>query len=236
MSGLFINKNGVLTPIIFYKKTSTGQVQCPVFKKTKDGIERIDKVPEESGVDIPVVPEQVTKVIKGYAQWCGSYRNTSSSGVFKDNFGDSRSNHIYQGKYGSYYYLGIMCFKDIFEQVRALNGVVTDVKLTLSNLHSYSSAGLSTKVCGAFNMPSTRPSSFDFSNVKSTSYCGEQHFNKGQKRVLILDETARNNIQSGNITGFRMLSSTGFNTTNYGYFDGEGSNRPYIEITVVCNN
>lgn len=223
MSGLFINKNGVLTPIVFYKKTNTGQIQCPVFKKTKDGMERIDNYSR-------------TEVIKGYAQWCGSYRNTSSSGVFRDNFGDNRGERIYQGKYGSYYYLGVMCFKNIFEKVRALKGTVTDVKLTLTNAHSYSSVGINTKVCGAWNMSIDKPTSFNFDNVKSTSYCGEQHFNKGQKRVLTLDESACKNIQSGTMTGFRLLSSTGFNTTNYGYFEGEGSNRPYIEITVVCDN
>lgn len=129
-----------------------------------------------------------------------------------------------------------MCFKNIFEKVRALKGTVTDVKLTLTNAHSYSSVGINTKVCGAWNMSIDKPTSFNFDNVKSTSYCGEQHFNKGQKRVLTLDESACKNIQSGTMTGFRLLSSTGFNTTNYGYFEGEGSNRPYIEITVVCDN
>lgn len=219
---LFRKTSSGMSPVKFYKKTSTGQVQCPVYRKTSTGMERIDQT---------LVTK--TKVFSGYAQWNGSFRNSTGTGTAKSDYSDSSARLcMYQGKYSSYYHLGVMCFSNLFKQVRDFGGEVTKVTLKLKNLHSYYNAGLETKVCGAWNMPSTKPSSYSFSDVKSTSYCGTQHFDKGQTRTLTLDENACANIQSGEMDGFRLLSPSGFTLADYGYFEGEGSNRPYIEITV----
>lgn len=218
---LFIKTSSGTSPIKFYKKTSTGQTQCPVYRKTSNGMERIDQT---------LVTK--TKVIKGYAQWNGSFRNSSGSGTAYSDYSDSSDRlRIYQGKYNSYHHLGLMCFKDLFAQARAI-GTITKATLKLTNLHSYYGAGLGTKVCGAINMPNTKPSSFSFSNAKSTSYCGTVEFTKGGTKTITLNSSALSAIQNGSIDGFRLLSPTGFTLTDYGYFEGEGTNRPYIEITV----
>lgn len=219
---LFKKTSSGTSPIKFYKKTSTGQVQCPVYRKTASGMERIDQT---------LVTK--TKVIKGYAQWNGSFRNSTGSGTaYSDYSSASDRLRIYQGKYSSYHHLGLMCFKDLFAQARAVGGTITKVTLKLTNLHSYYYAGLGTKVCGAINMPSTKPSSFSFSNAKSTSYCATAEFTKGATKTITLNSSALSDIQNNKIDGFRLLSPTGFTLTDYGYFAGEGTNRPYIEITV----
>lgn len=219
---LFKKTSSGTSPVKLFKKTSTGQIQCPVYRKTATGMERIDQT---------LVTK--TKVFSGYAQWNGSYRNSTGTGTaYSDYSGADDRLRMYQGKYSPYHHLGIMCFKNIFNQVREFGGEVTKVTLKMKNLHSYYGAGLDTKVCGAWNMPNTKPSSFKFDDVKSLSYCGTQHFDKGETRTLTLDENARSNIQTGTMDGFRLLSPTGFTLTDYGYFEGEGSSRPYIEITV----
>ena len=219
---LFKKTSSGMSPVKFYKKTSAGQIQCPVYRKTSTGMERIDQT---------LVTK--TKIIKGYAQWNGSFRNSTGKGTAQASYSSLTDRlRLYQGKYSSYHHLGVMCFKKLFDEARAIGGTVTKVKLTLKNLHSYYGAGLETKICGAWNMPNLRPSSFSFDDVKSTSYCGSAHFDKGEKRTLTLDENARKNIQRGEMTGFRLLSPSGFTISDYGYFEGEGTNRPYIEITV----
>ena len=210
------------SPVKFYKKTSTGQVQCPVYRKTSSGMERIDQT---------LVTK--TKVISGYAQWNGSFRNSTGTGTAQASYSSLTDRlRIYQGKYSSYHHLGVMCFKKLFDEARAVGGTITNVKLKLKNLHSYYGAGLGVKVCGAINMPNTRPSSFSFNDVYSTSYCGTVEFTKGGTKTITLDELARKNIENNKIDGFRLLSPTGFTLSDYGYFEGEGTNRPYIEITV----
>lgn len=204
------------SPIKFYKKTNAGQIQCPVYRKTSNGMERIDQT---------LVTK--TKVIGSYPQWEGSYRNSTGGG----NASFSKEN-IYQGKYSSYHHLGLMCFKDLFAQARTIGGTITKATLKLTNLHSYYYAGLNTRVCGAINMPNTRPSSFSFNNALSTSYCGNVKFGKGEQRTISLDNNALSAIQNNQIDGFRLLSPTGFTLSDYGYFEGEGWNRPYVEITI----
>ena len=218
---LFVKTSSGTSPIKFYKKTSSGTSQCPVYIKTSTGQERLDQT---------LVTK--TKVFSGYCDWACSFRNDSSSGTFTDDYSDERDGYIHQGKYSDYYHLGVMSFYTIFKEVRDFGGEVTKVTLKLKNLHSYYGTGLDTKVCGAWNTTSKRPTTFSLSDVKSTSYCDTQYFDKGETRTLTLDENARTNIQNGEMTGFRLLSPTGFTLTDYGYFAGEGSSRPYIEITV----
>lgn len=219
---LFKKTSSGTSPIKFYKKTSTGQIQCPVYRKTSNGMERLDQT---------LVTK--TKIIKGYAQWNGSFRNSSGSGIAYSNYSDNNDKlRIYQGKYSSYHHLGVMCFKDLFAQARAIGGTITNATLKLTNLHSYYGAGLGTNICGAINMPNTKPSSFSFDNVKTTSYSGVVEFSKGGTKSINLNNTALTYIQNDKIDGFRLLSPTGFTLSDYGYFEGEGTNRPYIEITV----
>ena len=222
-------------PALFYKLNSNGgKNRIPVYMKTIDGQIRIDYHSSSGSTDpdVPDVPEVTKKVFSGYADWSGSFRNSSGKGTAKSNYSDVDARlRVYQGRYGTYYHLGIMCFKSIFEQVRAYGGTVTNVTLRIKNLHCYSSAGLNTKICGAWNMPNKKPSTFSFDDVKSTAYC-TAHFAKGASKTLTLDDNARKNIQNGTMDGFRLLSPTGFKTTDYGYFAGTGSSRPYIEITV----
>ena len=219
---LFKKTSSGTSSIKFYKKTSTGLVQCPVYRKTSSGMERLDQT---------LVTK--TKVFSGYPDWSGSFRNSTGTGTFTNSYSDSSHGlRIYQGKYSSYHHLGVMCFKTIFDNVRDFGGEVTKVTLKLTNTHSYYGVGLGTKICGAWNMTTTRPTSFSINNVKSTSYCGTVEFSKGATKTITLDENARKNIQSGDMTGFRLLSPTGFSLADYGYFEGSNANRPYIKITV----
>lgn len=230
MSGIYINKNGSLNNILIYRKTSNGMEICPVYKKTFNGMERIDLGNGSSGGggSTPSSPY----IVKGYADWSGSYRGSSTTGTFTDNFNDDRRDRIYQGYYPNFNYLGIICFKSLFEQARQL-GTISSVKLKLTNLHSYYYAGLNTIISGATNMSTYRPTSFSMSNVNSTQYCSSTHFNKGGTLTLTLNSTAIQSIQNGTIDGFRLLAPTGFAVTDYGYFSGTGSTRPYIEITIA---
>lgn len=219
---LFIKTSTGTSLIKVYKKTSNGSVQCPVYVKTSSGMERLDQT---------LVTK--TKVFSSYADWSGSFRNSTGTGTPTSSYSDSSDSlRIYQGKYSSYHHLGVMCFKSIFNEVRKFGGTITKVTLKLKNLHSYYGIGLDTKVCGAWNMPNTKPNSFSYSNVGTTSYCNTQHFDKGETRTLTLNSNVYSDIQNGNITGFRLLSPTGFTLTDYGYFAGEGNSRPYVEITV----
>ena len=218
---LFVKTSSGTSAIKFYKKTSTGQTQCPVYIKTSTGQERLDQT---------LVTK--TKVFSGYCDWAGSFRNDSSSGTFTDDYSDERDGYVYQGKYGDYYHLGIIGFNSIFKQVREFDGTITKVTLKLKNLHTYSSAGIGTKICGAWSVPTTKPTSFSFDNVGSTSYSDVEEFDKGETRTLTLKSTIYEKIKGGSFSGLRLLSATGFTLSDYGYFAGEGTSRPYIEITV----
>lgn len=230
MSGIYIKKGNSLNNVSIYKKTSTGYVSCPIYRKTSTGMERIDLGGGSTGGGTQ--PSPSSNIIKGYADWSGSYRSSSTTGTFTDNFNDDRRDRIYQGYYPNFNYLGIICFKSLFEQARQL-GTITSVKLKLTNLHSYYYAGLNTIISGATNMSNYRPTSFSMSNVNSTQYCSSTHFNKGGALTLTLNDTAIQSIQNGTIDGFRLLAPSGFAITDYGYFSGIGTTRPYIEITVT---
>lgn len=230
MSGIYIKKGNSLNNVSIYKKTSTGYVSCPIYRKTSTGMERIDLGGGSTGGGTQ--PSPSSNIIKGYADWSGSYRGSSTTGIFTDNFNDDRRDRIYQGYYPNFNYLGVICFKSLFEQARQL-GTITSVKLKLTNLHSYYYAGLNTIISGATNMSNYRPTSFSMSNVNSTQYCSSTHFNKGGALTLTLNDTAIQSIQNGTIDGFRLLAPSGFAITDYGYFSGTGTTRPYIEITVT---
>lgn len=230
MSGIYIKKGNSLNNVSIYKKTSTGYVSCPIYRKTSTGMERIDLGGGSTGGGTQ--PSPSSNIIKGYADWSGSYRSSSTTGTFTDNFNDDRRDRIYQGYYPNFNYLGVICFKSLFEQARQL-GTITSVKLKLTNLHSYYYAGLNTIISGATNMSNYRPTSFSMSDVNSTQYCSSTHFNKGGALTLTLNDTAIQSIQNGTIDGFRLLAPSGFAITDYGYFSGTGTTRPYIEITVT---
>lgn len=230
MSGIYIKKGNSLNNVSIYKKTSTGYVSCPIYRKTSTGMERIDLGGGSTGGGTQ--PSPSSNIIKGYADWSGSYRSSSTTGTFTDNFNDDRRDRIYQGYYPNFNYLGVICFKSLFEQARQL-GTITSVKLKLTNLHSYYYAGLNTIISGATNMSNYRPTSFSMSNVNSTQYCSSTHFDKGGTLILTLNDTAIQSIQNGTIDGFRLLAPSGFAITDYGYFSGTGTTRPYIEITVT---
>ena len=239
MSGIYFKKGNSFSKVNIYKKTEDGIVLCPVYRKTSNGMERID-LNDGSNENIngggiitpPSIPSN-SVVVKGYASWCGSYRNTSTTGTFTDNFNDDRRDRIYQGYYPNFNYLGIISFKDIFKEVRSLNGTITSVKLKLKNLHSYYYAGLNTYICGASNLSTTRPTSFSTDNVNNTKLSDKIHFDKGGELTITLNSTAIDDIDYRNIDGFRLLSPTGNIVTDYGYFSGTGTTRPYIEITVT---
>ena len=59
------------------------------------------------------------------------------------------------------------------------------------------------------------------------------HFDKCGELTITLNSTAIDDIDYRNIDGFRLLSPTGNTVTDYGYFSGTGTTRPYIEITVT---
>lgn len=230
MSGIYIKKGNSLNNVSIYKKTSTGYVSCLIYRKTSTGMERIDLGGGSTGGGTQ--PSPSSNIIKGYADWSGSYRSSSTTGTFTDNFNDDRRDRIYQGYYPNFNYLGIICFKSLFEQARQL-GTITSVKLKLTNLHSYYYAGLNTIISGATNMNNYRPTSFSMNNVNSTQYCSSTHFDKGGALTLTLNDTAIQSIQNGTIDGFRLLAPSEFTITDYGYFSGTGTTRPYIEITVT---
>ena len=239
MSGIYFKKGNSFSKVNIYKKTENGIVLCPVYRKTSNGMERID-LNDGSNENIngggiitpPSIPSN-SVVVKGYASWCGSYRNTSTTGTFTDNFNDDRRDRIYQGYYPNFNYLGIISFKDVFKEVRNLNGTITSVKLKLTNTHSYYYAGLNTYICGASNLSTTRPTSFSTDNVDEIKLSDKINFSKGGTQTITLNNTAIQKIQNGNIDGFRLLSPTGNIVTDYGYFSGTGTTRPYIEITVT---
>ena len=214
MSGIYFKKGNSFSKVNIYKKTEDGIVLCPVYRKTSNGMERID-LNDGSNENIngggiitpPSIPSN-SVVVKGYASWCGSYRNTSTTGTFTDNFNDDRRDRIYQGYYPNFNYLGVISFKDVFKEVRSLNGTITSVKLKLTNTHSYYYAGLNTYICGASNLSTTRPTSFSTDNIDEIKLSDKINFSKG-------------GIQTGNTV------------TDYGYFSGTGTTRPYIEITVT---
>ena len=239
MSGIYFKKGNSFSKVNIYKKTEDGIVLCPVYRKTSNGMERID-LNDGSNENIngggiitpPSIPSN-SVVVKGYASWCGSYRSASSTGTFTDNFNDDRRDRIYQGYYPNFNYLGIISFKDVFKEVRNLNGTITSVKLKLTNTHSYYYAGLNTYICGASNLSTTRPTSFSTDNIDEIKLSDKINFSKGGTQIITLNNTAIQKIQNGSINGFRLLSPTGNTVTDYGYFSGTGTTRPYIEITVT---
>ena len=107
------------------------------------------------------------------------------------------------------------------------------MKLKLTNNHSYYYTGLDTYICGASSLPATRPTSFSTDNVDEIKLSDKINFSKGGTQIITLNNTAIQKIQNGSIDGFRLLSPTGNTVTDYGYFSGTGTTRPYIEITVA---
>lgn len=239
MSGIYFKKGNSFSKANVYIKTENGMQLCPIYRKTNNGMERIDlndgsnENMNGGGIIVPPSTPSNSTIIKGYASWCGSYRSTSSTGTFTDNFNDDRRDRIYQGYYPNFNYLGIISFKDVFKEVRNLNCTITSVKLKLTNLHSYYYAGLNTIICGVTNISNTRPTSFSTDNIDATSLSDSIHFDKGGNQIITLNSTAIQKIQNGNIDGFKLLSPTGNTVTDYGYFSGVGNDRPYIEITVT---
>ena len=77
----FIKRNGSWQSLVPYKKVNGQWQRCPVYKKENGTWVRLDQ---------QLVTK--TKVISGYAQWNGSYRNTSgtgSPGTFNTSSNDS---------------------------------------------------------------------------------------------------------------------------------------------------
>lgn len=214
----FIKRNGTWQPLRPKKKVNGQWVDCPAYLKENGQWVRIDQ---------QLVTK--TKVIEGYAQWNGSWRNSSGTGGASH----YRSDNIYQGKYNSYHYLGLMCFTDLFNDARN-TGTITKVELRLKNNHAYYNTGLKTKICGAWSLPSTSPTTAYFDWSDSNAYTGEWHFGKNaaSPQWITLDSKIHNAIQNGSLNGLRLLSPSGFSLNDYGYFEGSNENRPYIKITV----
>lgn len=213
----YIKKNGSWTAFTPYKKVNGQWQRCPVYRKENGSWVRIDQ-------------QLVTKTttVSGYADWCGSFRNSSGTGSASFSKDD-----VYQGKYSSYYYLGVMRFTELFTKAKAI-GTITKATLKLKNNHAYYNGGLKTHICGAWAMPFSRPSSYSFSSTGSTAYASNISFakNGSEHKAITLNSTAISDIQNGRIDGFKVLSPTGFDLNNYGYFDGTSSSRPWLELTV----
>lgn len=214
--------NGTSTKALKPKKfNGSSWVDCPTYRFTSSSsVERMDQ-------------QLVTKteVISGYPQWNGSWRNSSGSGTASY----YRSDNIYQGKYDTYHYIGLMCFTDLFAKARA-KGTITKVTLRLKNNHAYWNSGLKTRVCGASSLPSSEPTSVNFSWGGTTAFSSDISFGKNASTpiTITLNSTAISQIQNNQVNGFRLLAPGGFALTDYGYFDGStnSSIRPYCEITV----
>ena len=94
MSGIYFKKGNSFSKVNIYKKTEDGIALCPVYRKTSNGMERIDLNDGSNeninggGIITPPSFPSNSVVVKGYASWCGSYRSASSTGTFIDNFND----------------------------------------------------------------------------------------------------------------------------------------------------
>ena len=219
----FIKRNGQWQAFTPMKKVNGQWQRCPVYKKIGGTWVRIDQ-------------QMVTRtvVIRGYAQWNGSYRNTSGSGnasLFNTSTGKYLS--VYQGAYGGNKYLGVMCFADLFRQARE-RGTITNVVLKLKNNHAYWNGGLKTIISGAVGLPGSRPNSLSFGVSNGANYSGQVSFakNGAEHKAITLNGDCIRAIQNGQINGFKLTSPTGYDLNNYGYFEGSSGSRPYIEITV----
>ena len=219
----FIKRNGQWVSFSPMKKVNGQWQRCPVYKKENGVWNRIDQ---------QLVTK--TKVISGYAQWNGSFRNSSGSGVAEASYsGASDKLRIYQGRYSSYHHLGVMCFTDLFNQARN-TGTITKVVLKLKNNHAYYNSGLKTIISGAVGLPSSRPGSLSFGVSNGADYSGKISFakNGSEHKAIALNSACCSAIQNNQINGFKLTSPTGFSLNDYGYFEGVNGNRPYIEITV----
>ena len=219
----FIKRNGSWQSLVPYKKVNGQWQRCPVYKKENGTWVRIDQ---------QLVTK--TKVISGYAQWNGSYRNTSGTGtpgIFNTSSNDSL--RVYQGMYGNNKYLGVMCFTDLFNQARN-TGTITQVVLKLKNNHAYYNSGLKTIISGAHSLPSSRPSSLSFGVDNGANYSGTVSFakNGAEHKAIYLNSACCSAIQNNQINGFKLTSPSGFSLNDYGYFEGQSGSRPYVEITV----
>lgn len=218
-NSIFKRNNGWSNQKIEVKNGSDINV-APTYKRTSSGWERLDQ---------QLVTQ--TKIIEGYAQWNGSFRSDSASG--NATYFDPA---LYQGKYSSgykEYKIGLMCFSDLFKKAREL-GTIKKVELRLKNNHAYYNSGLKTRICGAWSLPSTRPSTANYSWSDTNAYTGDWSFpkNGSAPQWITLNSNIHSKIQNSNINGLRVLSPSGYTTNDYGYFEGSNSNRPYIKITV----
>lgn len=205
------------SPVVFYKKTSTGQVRCPVYRKTSTGIERLDQ-------------QLVTKTytVTGYPDWLYTYigDGASDTSLYKKS-----TDPLYprQGAYSGMCYYSPISFKSTLAKVKGKN--ITKVELWLGCLHSYYSSGLSTYISGTTTTATSVPSSTTTSIFNNKRYSSNTAFTKGTNKYITLNNTAIADIKSGAITGFRPVSPSGWGLTDYGYFEGSGTNRPYVKIT-----
>ena len=214
--------NGTSTKKLKPKKfNGTSWVDCPTYRFTSSSsVDRMDQ---------QLVTK--TKVIEGYPQWNGSFRRASATGV-----GDYDEANLYQGKYPSgykEYKTGVMCFTNLFNQARSA-GTITKVELRLKNNHAYYNTGLKTRIQGVSSLPTSRPSTLDYGLFGSTVFSSDVSFAKnGASPIWItLNSNGINAIKNNQINGLRVVSPTGWDLANYGYFEGSNDNRPYIKITV----
>lgn len=214
----FIKRNGSWEPLRPKKKVNGQWVDCPAYQKINGNWTRIDQ---------QLVTH--TKVIEGHPQWNGSWRNSSGSGSASY----YRSDNIYQGKYDNYHYLGLMCFTNLFNQARN-SGTIKKIELRLKNNHAYWNSGLKTRIVGAHSLPSSQPNDANFSWSDNTRFSSDVSFpkNGATPQWITLNGDAISKIQNNQINGLKLLSPSGFSLTDYGYFEGANSNRPYIKITV----
>ena len=216
---LFKKTSSGTSSIKFYKKTSTGQTQCPVYKKTSSGMERLDQ-------------QLVTKTytVEGYCDWCCCYMGSSSS---QSSLSKKGTDPIYprHGRYSNYYYWSPISFETVFKKVRGKN--ITKVELKLHSLHSYYSTGMDVYVSGFGSLATTStPSSVNSNIFNNARYSSDTHYAKsGESKYITLNSTGINAVKNSQINGFRMIASGGWSLDDYGYFEGSGTNRPYIRIT-----
>lgn len=216
----FIKRNGQWQAFTPMKKVNGQWQRCPVYKKVNGNWVRIDQ---------QLVTK--TKVISGYAQWNGSYRNSSGTGVAT--LRSSNPDLVYQGAYSNYRHLGVMCFANLFAEARN-TGTITNVVLRLKNNHAYYNSGLKTVVSGTAGLPASRPGTLSFGVSNGKDYSGKISFakNGAEHKPITLNSACIDDIQNGRIDGFKLTSPTGFTLSDYGYFEGSSGSRPHIEITV----
>lgn len=232
----FDNTDGNVLAFSFdNQQLTTGQVSCVLVAASDGGGQRSFgehtipgcSVTDSSGLLGHPDPEDLLTTQNGqdtfFSTWAKTFSNTGGGASA------GQTGILYQGDPEIGIKLYSKCGFDKSDLQSKLAGKeITDVKLRLRNLHSWFNTGLDPARIGYHNH-SSQPSGN--TNSSGTFNVLNYHWNKFETKEVDIPNSWGEAFRDGTRGGFTFGRTNAGGRSDYGYFEGSGSNRPRLRIS-----